>query len=124
MINVRRVVSMEPQVIEVAGSNDHLQSSGLLSRLTDGSIPSNEVIGEAIMTLLTVMVEVETSVKKTLHSKCSEGCLCVIARVRRIARTPSVCVHDGHNDSRGTIQRNNTRSKQNGVPQQLLPIPI
>ena len=36
---------MEPQVIVVAGSNDHLQSRGLLSRLTDGSIPSNEVIG-------------------------------------------------------------------------------
>ena len=41
MISVRRVVSMEPQVIVVAGSNDHLQSKGLLSRLTDGSIPSN-----------------------------------------------------------------------------------
>ena len=45
MISVRRVVSMEPQVIVVAGSNDHLQSRGLLSRLTDESIPSNEVIG-------------------------------------------------------------------------------
>ena len=40
---------MEPQVIVIAGSNDHLQSRGLLTRLTDGSIPSNEVIGEAIM---------------------------------------------------------------------------
>ena len=28
MISVRRVVSMEPQVIVVAGSNDHLQSRG------------------------------------------------------------------------------------------------
>ena len=43
MISMRRVVSMEPQVKVVAGSNDHLQSRGLLSRLTDGSIPSNEV---------------------------------------------------------------------------------
>ena len=50
IINVRRVVSMEPQVIVVAGSNDHLQSRGLFTRLTEGSIPSNEVIGEAIMT--------------------------------------------------------------------------
>ena len=64
MISVRRVVSMEPQVIVVAGSKDHLQSRGLLSRLTDGSIPSNEVIGEAIMTLLSAMAEVETSVKQ------------------------------------------------------------
>ena len=64
MISVRRVVSMESQVIVVAGSKDHLQSRGLLSRLTDGSIPSNEVIGEAIMTLLSAMTEVETAAKQ------------------------------------------------------------
>ena len=64
MISVRRVVSMEPQVIVVAGSNDHLQSRGLLSRLTDGSIPSNEVIGEAIMTLLSAMTEVEAAARQ------------------------------------------------------------
>ena len=64
MISVRRVVSMEPQVIVVAGSNDHLQSRGLLSRLTDGSIPSNEVIGEAIMTLLSAMAEVEAAARQ------------------------------------------------------------
>ena len=64
MISVRRVVSMEPQVIVVAGSNDHLQSRGLLSRLTDGSIPSNEVIGDAIMTLLSAMADVESSVQQ------------------------------------------------------------
>ena len=64
MISVRRVVSMEPQVIVIAGSNDHLQSRGLLSRLTDGTIPSNEVVGEAIMTLLTAMVEVEATAKQ------------------------------------------------------------
>ena len=55
---------MEPQVIVVAGSNDHLQSRGLLTRLTDGSIASNEVIGEAIMTLLSAMAEVETTAKQ------------------------------------------------------------
>ena len=64
MISVRRVVSMEPQVTVVAGSNDHLQNRGLLSRLTDGSIPSNEVIGEAIMTLLSAMAEVEAAAKQ------------------------------------------------------------
>ena len=64
MISVRRVVSMEPQVIVVAGSNDHLQSRGLLSRLTDGSIPSNELIGEAIMTLLSAMAEVEAAARQ------------------------------------------------------------
>ena len=64
LISVQRVVSMEPRVIVVAGSNDHLQSRGLLSRLTDGSIPSNEVIGEAIMTLLSAMADVESAVQR------------------------------------------------------------
>ena len=64
MISVRKVVSMEPQVIVFAGSNDHLQSRGLLSRLTDGLIPSNEVIGEAIMTLLSAMADVDSSVQR------------------------------------------------------------
>ena len=64
MISVRRVVSMEPQVIVVAGSNDHLQKRGLLTRLTDASVPSNEVIGEAIMTSLSAMAEVETAAKQ------------------------------------------------------------
>ena len=91
MISVRRVVSMEPQVIVIAGSNDHLQSRGLLSHLTDGSIPSNEVIGEAIMTLLSAMADVETSVRQGFTQKCY---LCVITGVRHIARNPSVCLHD------------------------------
>ena len=68
-ISVRMMTSMSPQVIVVAGSNDHLQSRGLLSRLTDGSIPSNEVIGEAIMTLLSVMTEVEASVERQFTKK-------------------------------------------------------
>ena len=67
VICVRRVVSMEPQVIVIAGSNDHLQSRGLLTRLTDGSIPSNEVIGVAIMTLLSAMAEVETAAKQRFN---------------------------------------------------------
>ena len=53
----------------VAGSNDHLQSRGFLTSLTDGSIPSNEVIGEAIMTLLSAMAEVETAAKQRFTQK-------------------------------------------------------
>ena len=120
MISVRRVVSMEPQVIVVAGSNDHLQSRGLLTRLTDGSIPINEVIWEAIMTLLSAMAEVETAAKQRF----TQNVVKVVTRVRCIARTPSVCVHDGHNDSRGTVQCDNSCPEQSGRPQQLLPIPI
>ena len=36
-ISVQRTVSMDPQVIIIAGSNDHLQSRGLLSRLIPAS---------------------------------------------------------------------------------------
>ena len=64
MIRVRKTISMEPQVIVITGSNDHLQSRGLLSRLTDGSFPSNEVIAEAIMRLLSAMTEVEASAQR------------------------------------------------------------
>ena len=53
----------------------------------------------------------------------SEGHFCVVTGVRHVARTPSVCVNDGHDDSRGTVQRDNTRAEQNGGPQQLLPQP-
>ena len=60
---------MDPQVIVIAGSNDHLQSRGLLSRLTDGSIPSNEVMVEAIMTLFSGMTELETSVQRHFIKK-------------------------------------------------------
>ena len=63
-ISVRSEARMDPQVILIAGSNDHMQSRGLLSRLTDGSIHSNEIILEAIMTLLSAMAEVETSVQR------------------------------------------------------------
>ena len=83
-ISVRRAISMDPQVIVIAGSNDHLQSRGLLSRLTDGSIPSNEVIGEAIMTLLSAIRGGDISAA-TLHQEFGEDHLRVITGVRRIA---------------------------------------
>ena len=63
-ISVQRIVSMDPQVLIIAGSKDHLQSRGLLARLTDGSVPSNEVMGEAIMTLLSAMTEVQVVVRQ------------------------------------------------------------
>ena len=43
-ISVQRVVTMDPQVKVIAGSKDHLQSRGLLGRLKDGSVPSNDVM--------------------------------------------------------------------------------
>ena len=63
-ISVQRTVSMDPQLIIIADSNDHLQSRGLLSRQTDGWIPSNEIMGKAIMTLLLDMTELESSVQR------------------------------------------------------------
>ena len=55
---------MDLYVIIIAGSNDRLQSRGLLSRLTIGSSPSNEIMGEAIMTLLSAMTQVESSFQR------------------------------------------------------------
>ena len=55
---------MDPQVIVIAGSNDHLQSRGLLPCLTDGSNPSKKVIGEAVMTWLSAMTKVEASLQR------------------------------------------------------------
>ena len=63
-ISVQRIVSMDPTVMIIAGSNDHLQSRGLLARLSDGSVPSNEVMGEAIMMLLSAMAEVQVAVRQ------------------------------------------------------------
>ena len=105
---------MDLQVIVIAGSNDHLQSRGLLSRLTDGSIPSNEVNCRAIALSHDRIRGISAA---TLHQEYGEDRLCVIAGVRHIARALTVCVHDGHNSSRGTIQRDNTRAEQNSGPQ-------
>ena len=107
-ISERKTISMDPQVIVIAGLNDQLQSKGLLSRLTDGSIPSNDVKGEAIMTLLSAMTDVEASVQRVCH----------------IARTLTICLHDGHICSRATIQRDNTHAEQNSGPQYLLSNPF
>ena len=112
---------MEPQVIVIAGSKHHLQSRGLLSRLTDGSIPSNEVIGEAIMTLLSAMTEVEASVQRYFTRNVVKIIFVLSPGYATspeppYARTTTICVHDGHNSSWGTIQRDNTCAEQDGGP--------
>ena len=56
-ISVESVVNMDPQVVVISGSNDHLQCRGLLISLVDGSCPNTEVIEEAIMTLLSAKVK-------------------------------------------------------------------
>ena len=35
---------MDPQLLIIGSSIDHLESIGLLTRLTDGSVPSNDVM--------------------------------------------------------------------------------
>ena len=62
-ISVQRVVNLDPDVVLVAGSNDHLQSRGLLNALIDRSTPSSEALGEAIMTLLSAMTEAEKLIR-------------------------------------------------------------
>ena len=63
-ISAQRVVNLDPEVVIVAGSNDHLQIRGLLNTLIDGSTPSSEAVGEAIMTLLSAMTEAEKSIRQ------------------------------------------------------------
>ena len=55
-ISVQIIVSMDPQVTIIASSHDHLQSRG--------SVPSNEVMGEAILTLLSAMAEMQVAVRQ------------------------------------------------------------
>ena len=55
---------MDPEVVIIAGSNDHLQSRGLLNALVDGSVPSSEAVGDAIMTLLSAILEAERSIRQ------------------------------------------------------------
>ena len=62
---------MDPQVVIIAGSYDHLQSRGLLNDLVDGSSPSSEVIGVAIMTFLFPMMEAEKSIQRCFLRNCS-----------------------------------------------------
>ena len=62
-IIVQIVVNVDPEVVIIAGSNDHLQSRGLLNALIDGFTPTSETVGEAIMTLLSAMLEAEKSIR-------------------------------------------------------------
>ena len=68
-ISMLRVVSMEPQVIVIAGSNDHLQSRGLLSRLRRGDNDISLSHGRCGIISTT-----------TFHPECVEGHLCVCHR--------------------------------------------
>ena len=61
---LERDVKMDPQVVIIAGSTYQLQSRELLSQHTGGSIPSNELMGEAIMTLQSAMTEAETLIQQ------------------------------------------------------------
>ena len=112
---------MESQVIVVAGSNDHLQSRGLLSRLTDGSSPSNEIIGEAIMTLLSAMAEVELAAKLRFTQNVVKV---VFVLSPGYAALPEPLQFVYTMVTTVTVQHNNSCPEQNGRPQQLLPIPI
>ena len=91
-ISVLSTISMDRHVLVIAGSNDDLHSRVLLSRLTNGSIPSNEVIGYSHDRGACITAA-------TIHQECGEDHLRVITGVCHITRTPTVCVHDDHNSS-------------------------
>ena len=63
-ISLHRVVNVDPEVVRIGGSNDHLQSRGILNALVDEFTPSSEAVWEAIMTLLSAMLEAEKSIRQ------------------------------------------------------------
>ena len=63
-ISVQRGVIVGPEVVIIAGSNDHLQCRGLLNALIYGSTPSSEAMREANMTLLSAMLEAEKLIRQ------------------------------------------------------------
>ena len=65
VISVQRVVNVDPDVVRISGSVDQLQSRGFLNALIDGSTPSSEAVGEAIMTLLSAMTKAEKSIRQS-----------------------------------------------------------
>ena len=62
MISGQRVVSVDPEVVIIAGLNDQLHSRRMLNAFIDRLIPCSEVIGEVIKTLLYAMLEAEKSI--------------------------------------------------------------
>ena len=76
------------------------------------------------MSLLSAMADVGSSVQRRFTQNVVKLIFVLSPGYATVPEPPSICVHDGHNDRRGTVQRDNTRTKQNGGPQQLLPIPI
>ena len=57
-------MNVDPEVVIIVESYDHLQSRGLLNALIDGSTPSSEAEGEGIQTLLSAMTEAEKSIRQ------------------------------------------------------------
>ena len=74
-ISVQRVVNVDPEVVILAVSNDNLQSRGLLNALVDGSVPSSDAAGEAILTLLSTMMEAERSIRQSFAWQLSPAML-------------------------------------------------
>ena len=63
-ISVQKVVNVDPEVVTIAGSNDDLQSRGLLNALIDGFTTSAEAVREAIMKRLSAMLEAKKSIRQ------------------------------------------------------------
>ena len=63
-ISVQRRVNVDPEVVIIALSNEHLQTMGLLNALINGLTPSSEVIEEAIITFLFTVLEAEKSIRQ------------------------------------------------------------
>ena len=94
MISGQRVVSVDPEVVIIAGLNDQLHSRRMLNAFIDRLIPCSELIGEVIKTLLYAMLEAEKSIGECFARQLVKD-LRTIYPLCLAARTPAVCICDG-----------------------------
>ena len=84
-IKVQRAVNVDSEVVIVAGSNDHLQSSGILNALIDGTTPSSAI--DSAM----------------FREATGQGYLRAVSWLCLATRTTAVCVRHGHPVGAGKI---------------------
>ena len=99
VVAIKLETPCEPELLLLAGMNDHLHEAGLLEHLTGGE-PTPKKIWEAIQTMFAAMNEVQKLVPSRFGSDVQ-----VIARLREHATSITVLVCNFDPDSRGQAWR-------------------
>ena len=83
---------MDPELVIIAGSIEHLHSRGLLNALVDGSVPSSEAVGEAIMGLLSAMMQAERLIRQSSARQLVKIILCCLPTTPYCPNYCSLCM--------------------------------